>query len=46
MDDYVIYDISNSLLNKRNHYYSCNKTSNYKELINLTIKDIHEYKFS
>lgn len=46
MNDYVTYDISNSLLNKRNHYYSCNKTSNYEELINLTIKDIHEYKFS
>ena len=46
MDDYVTYDISNSLLNKRNHYYSCNKTSNYEELINLTIEDIHEYKFS
>ena len=46
MDDYVTYDVSNSLLNKRNHYYSCNKTSNYKELINLTIKDIYEYKFS
>lgn len=46
MNDYVTYDISNSLLNKRNHYYSCNKTSNYEELINLTIEDIHEYKFS
>lgn len=46
MEDYVTYDVSNSLLNKRNHYYSCSKTSNYEELINLTIKDIHEYKFS
>ena len=46
MEDYVTYDSSNSLLNKRNHYYSCNKSSNYEELVNLTIKDIYEYKFS
>lgn len=46
MDDYVTYDVSNSLLNKRNSYYSCTQTSSYEELINLTVKDIHEYKFS
>jgi hypothetical protein len=46
MDNYVTQDISNNLLNKRNHYYSCSKKSSYEELINLTIKDIHEYKFS
>ena len=46
MEDYITYDSSNSLLNKRNHYYSCNKSSNYEELVNLTIKDIHEYKSS
>lgn len=46
MEDYVTYDISNSLLNKRNGYYSCIQSSTYDELINLTIKDIHEYKFS
>lgn len=46
MDEYITYDISNSLLNKRNGYYSCIQSSTYDELINLTIKDIHEYKFS
>jgi nucleoside-diphosphate-sugar epimerase len=44
--DYIEYDESNNLKIKRGGYYSCDKLSNYDELINLTIKDIYEYKFS
>jgi nucleoside-diphosphate-sugar epimerase len=44
--DYIEYDESNNLSLLRNGYYSCEKTCNYDELINLTIKDIYEYKTS
>jgi GDP-D-mannose dehydratase len=41
--DYVEYNESNNLKIKRGGYYSCGKTINYDDLINLTIKDIYEY---
>jgi len=41
--DYIEYHESNNLKIKRGGYYSCNKTIDYNELINLTIKDIYEY---
>ena len=41
--DYIEYDESNNLKIKRGGYYSCEKTIDYNELINLTIKDIYEY---
>ncbi len=44
--DYIEYDNSNNLNIKRGGYYSCEKTLNYDELINLTINDIYEYKTS
>lgn len=44
--DYIEYDESNNSNLIRNGYYSCEKTSDYNELINLTIKDIYEYKIS
>lgn len=44
IEEYLEYDDSNNLLNKRNSYYSCIKTSDYNELLNLTKKDIYEYK--
>jgi GDP-D-mannose dehydratase len=44
--DYIEYDESNNLTVKRGGYYSCEKTLNYNELINLTIKDIYERKTS
>ena len=44
--NYIEYNDSNNLKIKRRGYYSCNKISNYNELINLTIKDIYEYKSS
>jgi len=44
--DYIDYDDSNSLKITRGGYYNCFKISNYDELLNLTIKDIYEYKSS
>jgi GDP-D-mannose dehydratase len=44
--DYIEFDASNNLKNLRKEYYSCDKTINYIELINLTIKDYYEYKIS
>jgi len=44
--DYIEYDELNNLSVSRGGYYSCEKTLNYNELINLTIKDIYEYKIS
>ena len=44
--DYVENNEKNNLKIKRGGYYSCEKTSTYEELINLTIKDIYEYKSS
>ncbi len=41
--DYIEYDESNNLKIKRGGYYSCEKTIDYNDLINLTIKDIYEY---
>jgi nucleoside-diphosphate-sugar epimerase len=41
--DYIEYDEANNLKIKRGGYYSCDKTTNYDDLINLTIKDIYEY---
>ena len=38
-----ITNIKNILKIKRGGYYSCEKTIDYNELINLTIKDIYEY---
>jgi nucleoside-diphosphate-sugar epimerase len=44
--DYIEYHESNNLKIKRGSYYSCEKTIDYNDLINLTIKDIYEYKTS
>jgi nucleoside-diphosphate-sugar epimerase len=44
--DYIEYNKSNNLKIKRGGYYSCEKTIDYNDLINLTIKDIYEYKTS
>lgn len=44
--DYVEYEDSNSLKTIRGEYYSCDKLSDYNELINLTVKEIYEYKIS
>jgi nucleoside-diphosphate-sugar epimerase len=41
--DYIEYNKSNNLKIKRGGYYSCDKTSNYSNLIDLTIKDIYEH---
>ena len=41
--DYIEYDDSNNLKTKRGGYYCCDKTIDYNDLINLTIKDIYEY---
>ena len=41
--DYIEYNESNNLTIKRGGYYSCEKTIDYNDLINLTIKDIYEY---
>ena len=46
VNEYVTYDESNNLQTKRGVYYSCVKSSNYQELLNLTIQDIYEYKTS
>ena len=46
INNYIDYEDSNNLKIKRGGYYSCTKTSNYQELIKLTIKDIYEYKTS
>jgi hypothetical protein len=45
-DEYILIESKNDLSNKRNGYYSCEKYSNYKELLDLSIKDIYEYKIS
>jgi GDP-D-mannose dehydratase len=45
-DEYILTDNKNNLNNKRNGYYSCKKYSNYNDLLNLSIKDIYEYKVS
>lgn len=44
--NYIEYEESNNLKIKRGGYYSCEKTSNYNDLINLTIEDIYEYQAS
>lgn len=46
MDDYICFEESNNLSNLRGGYYSCKKFSTYNELLNLSIKDIHECKIS
>jgi GDP-D-mannose dehydratase len=45
-EDYIVENITNNLPNKRKEYYSSIMYSNYDELLNLTIKDIYEYKIS
>jgi hypothetical protein len=44
--DYILVEEINNLPNKRKDYYSCVKYSNYEELLNLTIKELYEYKIS
>jgi nucleoside-diphosphate-sugar epimerase len=44
--NYVEYNELNNLNVTRGGYYSCEKTLDYNELINLTIKEIYEYKIS
>lgn len=45
-EDYITLNETHNLDNKRNGYYSCVKYTSYEEIINLTIKDIYEYKIS
>jgi nucleoside-diphosphate-sugar epimerase len=45
-EDYISVEGKNNLPNTRKDYYSCVKYSNYENLLNLTIKDIYEYKIS
>lgn len=45
-EDYISFEESNNLKNKRNSYFSCKKYSNYNDLIKLSIKDLYEYKIS
>jgi nucleoside-diphosphate-sugar epimerase len=45
-EDYISVEGKNNLPNTRKDYYSCVKYSNYEDLLNLTIKDIYEYKIS
>ena len=44
--DYISVEVKNNLPNTRKNYYSCVKYTNYEELLNLTIKDVYEYKTS
>jgi nucleoside-diphosphate-sugar epimerase len=46
LEDYISVEDKNNLPNKRKDYYSCIKYSSYDDLLNLTIKDIYEYKIS
>ena len=46
INNYVEYNDVNNLKINRGGYYSCDKTSNYEELLNLTLKDIYEHKTS
>jgi nucleoside-diphosphate-sugar epimerase len=45
-DEYISIESKNNLQNKRNSYYSCKPNSTYDELLELSIKDIYEYKAS
>jgi nucleoside-diphosphate-sugar epimerase len=45
-EDYISVEVKNNLPNTRKDYYSCTKYSDYNNLLNLTIKDIYEYKIS
>ena len=45
-NEYISIESKNNLQNKRNSYYSCNPKSTYNELLELSIKDIYEYKTS
>ncbi len=44
--NYLINNDNNNLKNVRKNYYSGISYSNYNDLLNLTIKDIYEYKIS
>jgi nucleoside-diphosphate-sugar epimerase len=44
--DYISVEVKNNLPNTRKDYFSCVKYSDYNDLLNLTIKDIYEYKIS
>jgi nucleoside-diphosphate-sugar epimerase len=44
--EYISINTAHNLSNKRNEYYSSAKCSDYGELLDLTIKDIYEYKIS
>ena len=46
INNYVDYNDNNNLNINRGGYYSCDKISNYEELLKLTLKDIYEYKTS
>ena len=45
-DDYFLIEHKYSLKNKRIGYYSCEKTLNYNQLIELTVNELYEYKIS
>lgn len=45
-DDYVTINSDLNLKNKRKNYFSLTKYSNYNELLQLSLKDINEYRTS
>jgi len=46
VNDYISFTPENILGNKRKNYFSCKQYSTYETLLNLSIKDIYEYKIS
>jgi nucleoside-diphosphate-sugar epimerase len=46
INDYISFEESNNLKNKRKGYFSCEKFSTYNNILNLSLKDIHECKIS
>jgi nucleoside-diphosphate-sugar epimerase len=45
-DEYILIESKHNLKNKRNGYYSCKSYSTYNELLELSVKDLYEYKIS
>jgi len=45
-DEYITIDNKHNLKNKRSNYYNSIKHSSYKELLDLSLKDLYEYKIS
>ncbi len=45
-DEYILIESKHNLKNKRSGYYSCKSYSTYNELLELSVKDLYEYKIS